>query len=355
MQGQRPAPELRLLRVLKSDYVINRLAWHPDNTELAAAQNLNKRVTIWNIQTGKVARILDQEAGGVGALAYSPDGEYLAAGRTFTRHVKGGSFLHIYNSASGRVVRDFVPPPPRERDASDVNAMSVSPDGRYVAVNGYGGQGKGVVYEVSTGRFVTTFGAEHGTVGALAFSPDGRLLALGRTVRKECDEKLRRCFLEGRLDMLSTSSWKTAKSIPIPSPNVIHNIVPSITFSSDGRHLAAAVIPAFDGSRDERTNQWVTAAHQGQIKVFDVPSLSEVSSFPSPSKTASICLWLLEKRGGVLAGCAAKSIVWVDTSTGRAVQLLKNFSNLAYTAVSPDRKYLAVGAGREVSVYEFVN
>jgi hypothetical protein len=82
--------ELRHVRTLNNDFAVTALAWHPDGRHLAVGQVLNKRVAIWDTQTGKPVRTLESEPGGVSALAYSPDGKYLAVGREFTTNSTAG-------------------------------------------------------------------------------------------------------------------------------------------------------------------------------------------------------------------------------------------------------------------------
>jgi WD40 repeat protein len=347
------ALELRHVRTLKSDYVINRLAWHPNNKELAVGQSLNKKITIWNTETGKIIRVHDKEAGGVGALAYSPNGNYLAVGRIGTRLTPDHAHVHLYEVDSGELIRKFVPPAAPRGDASDVDALTFSSDARYLAANGYGGRSKGVIYDSGPGHAVTTFGEEGGLIHSLVFSPDSRQLAVGYAARTECLKELRRCFLEGRVELLATSTWKVTRRIPIPSPNVIHRNVLAMAFSPDGKTLATTAVPASDGSLDQRTGQWVTAEHKDQIRVLDAESLQQVAAFSSGFRTIR-CVDFVKNGAAILVGCASKAIEVLDATSGASSLLLDGFLNIAHFSLSPDRRHIAVGAGKEVSIHELI-
>lgn len=62
----------------------------------------------------------------------------------------------------------------------DVWALAWSPDGRYIASGGFAGQkGEVALWEASTGRSVGRYLKHTDFITALAWSPDGRCLASG--------------------------------------------------------------------------------------------------------------------------------------------------------------------------------
>jgi serine/threonine protein kinase/WD40 repeat protein len=96
----------------------------------------------------------------------------------------------------------------------DVRSVSVSPDGRWVATGSWGGTGA-KVWDAATGRLVANLVPTHAQV-RVAFSPDGKWLATTP------------CRQVGRL--WATDSWQEGPSLGVNSGTV--------AFSPDGRLLA---------------------------------------------------------------------------------------------------------------------
>src|SRR5262249_29210014 len=59
----------------------NVMAWAPDSRRLAVGGLLDKRMSVWDVQTGLRLPGPADQMGGTQGLAYSPDGRYLAVAR----------------------------------------------------------------------------------------------------------------------------------------------------------------------------------------------------------------------------------------------------------------------------------
>jgi WD40 repeat protein len=129
-------------------------------------------------------------------------------------------------------------------------AVEYSPDGRLLAVTGKGGRIS--LWDARTLRPAGTLRGLRTTSQALAFSPHGRLLAaaeLGNSVHV------------GRYEGSSVRVWDLARRVPTPVVHFVARrgdaiVYPSLTFSPDGRWLAAAV--QADGTE-------IRDAHSGRL------------------------------------------------------------------------------------------
>jgi hypothetical protein len=107
-----------------------------------------------------VARM--EHEGGVRAVAFSPDGQWLA-----TR--SGDGTARVWEAASGQEVA-------RMAHEAEVWAVAFSPDGQWLATGSYDGTAR--VWEAASGQEAARM-AHKAPVLAVAFSPDGQWLATG--------------------------------------------------------------------------------------------------------------------------------------------------------------------------------
>jgi hypothetical protein len=174
------------------------IAFAPDGKHLLTVNWANGRygascpVTLWDANRRERVRSLDEDVNDTLflAAAFAPDGKTLAlAGGYSRRGVNAG--LHFWDVASGDELRrlDGVIPadPNRKSGASPVLALSYAPDGRTLALFA---DGKVLLIETATYKVRAQMivappldpRAEQMNelpVGAVAFSPDGRTLAVG--------------------------------------------------------------------------------------------------------------------------------------------------------------------------------
>lgn len=166
---------------LRKDVAVETLAFSPDGKQLIAdvvesapadrwtlffqpgRSTLLHEVIVWDVATGAVVWKTERFAPGIAALTYSPDGTLLAVCGMDNR-------LRIWRAADGRPLHEF----PAVRD--EFPAVAFSPNGKLVAA---GGAESISLWDVATRQLVLTL--PHGA-GALEFTSDGRrLVASGRT------------------------------------------------------------------------------------------------------------------------------------------------------------------------------
>jgi WD40 repeat protein len=312
------------------------VAFSPDGKVIAGARGVGS-VMIWDAETGKRLRVLDQKAGGwVGCLAFSPDGRRLAvgAGRVPVLDRR----LRVWNSDTGQEVFS------RQAHKFNVSAVAFSADGRWVAtgsldhtaklwdamtgqekctLEGHTGGVVGVAFHPDSGRLATA--ADDGTVKvwgvdgklllsvsgggpvhAVAYSPDSKLLAAG-------------------LDNGVVKLWDAAgkEAFVIRGHTGRNTGVSGLSFSPDGKRLA-------------------TAGCDEPVKVWDVTKPQEVQTIPLPlDKTSTVTI---SSNGRHLAEgrSTGEVLVWEIREQPRAMTLRGQKGGVRAIAFSPDETRLAV-------------
>jgi len=101
-----------------------------------------------------------------GAVSYSRDGQLIADAGT-------GVTIKLRNAADGQLVMTI-------RDKSGINSVAFSPDGTLLADGRTNGSGSNLkIFRVADGLLMFTFGGHSNATRSVEFSPDGNLLASG--------------------------------------------------------------------------------------------------------------------------------------------------------------------------------
>jgi WD40 repeat protein len=150
---------------------LNAVAFSPDGKYLASggwgADFSNGTTDLWNIATRTPSAPLTNPGGptgGVYSVAYSPDGQTLAVGD------QSGT-VYLWDTSTGQVTATLTKP-----GSSPVVAVRYSPDGQILAA----GDQNGTIYlwNTATDKPVTTLpDPGGGQVNSLAWAPDGETLA----------------------------------------------------------------------------------------------------------------------------------------------------------------------------------
>jgi hypothetical protein len=137
-------------------------AWSPDGKKIASG-SLDGTVPIWDIASKTLQR-MPGHMDAVFKVAWSPDGKYVASGG-------GDGTVRIWDAANGQAVHVL--------DVDGMRGLAWSPDSRKLAVADLGPVG---IWDVTTGQLATTIDTQEAS-GNLRWSPDGAyLITNGYTV-----------------------------------------------------------------------------------------------------------------------------------------------------------------------------
>lgn len=214
----------------------SRIAYSQDGKRLAVT--LKDRVTVWDADTNR--RLIDLTAENTSitsAVAYGRGG-LLALGylRKFVwpdvaSDLGGITVWDTSGSTAERIAQ--LKSPSEDKQLQGMMAVAFSPDGRLVAGarNARDAIGKAQVWDVRSGKKVADLlvgkgkGNKTSAARSLAFSPDGQLLAVGWGVD-----------LEGGVTLFRTGDWQQAAELPLEKSDAFG--VSSLAFTPDGRTLA---------------------------------------------------------------------------------------------------------------------
>ena len=237
-----------------------------DSGAITAAQRAGlvstKGLDVFELPSGAKLKHLDAGANNMEALAFSPDGSEAALG--------DWAGVRLFDAKTFEQKAEW-------KQDTFVKAVAFSADGRLVAVGSSGlltkdiGKGTAVVYEVATGRELGRFSVEGG-VTAVAFSADGKLLAAGcadlaLSILSASNRSLARRWKESapehRVRVFEIGSKRKVAELQGQSSTS------AVSFSGDGSYLA---IGSVDGTaRIVATKNWkemFRLVHQGGIRAL---------------------------------------------------------------------------------------
>lgn len=139
---------------------VNDVDFSQDGLLLAAAGS--SHAVVWDLRTGKVARVFPVGEHGANAIALSPDRHTLAVGLA-------ENVVALFDLRTGTLIMSL------PNDGSPVK-VDFSPDGRLLASAGL--EGNVQVWQVVGRKLVATLGGDVADF-SVRFSPDGKLLAVG--------------------------------------------------------------------------------------------------------------------------------------------------------------------------------
>jgi len=222
-------------------FEVTALAFGPVSTNLIAAGYYDGSIRLWSTANGALVRTFTKCSGKVTSLAFSPISQQLAVGSGdwFTRVLNLSSGAVLNNSGNGSVFSNGV-----------VRAVAYSPDGSLLAIAGEDSNLVKSIIVVNGSNWTNVASLLQGSnippaasapfstpvsnsVTSLAFSPDGNTLASG--------------CLDQTICLWSTASWALQRTVTNPGPGII-----SLAYAPNGQTL-------FAGDLGGVITPWVTS------------------------------------------------------------------------------------------------
>jgi len=296
--GLNPTAELRNIN---NGQLLHTLTGHTGDIKKAVFSRSGKLLVttgeddtarLWNTENGNLIMVLPVQSAGDNAIAISPDETKILIGTKWEARI----WSAIPDDQQNIIYT-----------SSEIQIMALSPDGASVLIGDVGGDIK--LWDLFSGNLVRTFPERGGDVKAVAYSPDGKLVAIPSGV-------------QGNVDLYDPASGELVirLSDPIDGPSHIKHLA----FSADGNMV-------FGDFYDDIARLW------------DVSSGQLLREFSGDSNNTNL---RLSPDGNLVAVTAYETLFMWDISTGEKEIFPENHLSADPVEFSNDGSLIASLTGR---------
>ncbi len=266
---------------------IQTLAFHPEG-KLIASGNSRGEVTLWELETGKTAKTIEQHSSDVLSVAFSSDGNTLAS-------VGQDCQLKLWDIKTNKCIQIL------QENTSELSAVAWRPDSNTIASSSNGAI---QLCSIETGKLISTL--EHGSeIQTIAWSSDGQILASGSN--------------DSTIKLWNVNTGDRIKTLTGHSDSV-----KAIAFSPDDETLAS--------SSDDRT-----------IKLWDVATGKYFQTWREHNDTVN-SIALSPDEPILVSGSRNRTIKFWNVYTGQCLKTISEQATVTSVVFSPDGKTVASGS-----------
>jgi Tol biopolymer transport system component len=224
-------------------------------------------IWVWDAKTFALKYTLGDDNSSLHSVAFSPDGKLIAGGDYSVKKT-----VKLWNAESGALVRTL------HNGEAMPESVAFSPDSKTLVVGGQRADSSGVVtlWNVETGKLKHTLEREQNVIKAV-FSPNGKVVASGG--------------IGGEVEL-----WDVESGKQITSLQGLGKGTWSLAFSPDGQTLAAA---GWDGKVhlwDVETGKLKEPLKGHGSAIYDVAFSPDGKTLASVSQDQALRLWPISKR-----------------------------------------------------------
>ena len=232
-----------LLGLLGHSSNTNSIIFSPDGTRLLTTSD-DQTAKVWDAATGGELLTLIGHTARIVSAAFSPDGKRLAT-------ASADSTARIWDASTGREMLSV-----SWFNQNRVTDIAFSPNGKYIVTTGIPNSGdislRTIIWDPATGQQLLALSSPGKVASAIAFSPDGKQLALG--------------YVNGSMKVYNISA-DGLHAIELYTPRGHSGWIEDITYSLDGKRFTTASDDGTTKIWDAATGQelLVLSGHDGEV------------------------------------------------------------------------------------------